>query len=140
MHNSSMTQTLPLMVALPAMFVRWYCVEMPKRILKAYWEYALSFWEMFAIMFMIKTLFAPWKNIMDPYPKKGFNLQVILETFTLNVTARTIGFLFRAVSIVTGVVVQILCLLISAAWLALWVTYPVLVVLAVPYLVYSLFA
>lgn len=125
---------LPATLTLPLSFARWYYGEMPVRIVKAYREYALAFWEMFAFFFLLKTLLAPWKNITDPYPRKGFNIGKIAETFTLNVTARVIGLIFRLVTIMVGLVVQACALIAAVVWLVFWLGYPLILLVAIPYL------
>lgn len=124
---------------LPFAFVRWYYLEMPLAIIKAYRDYALAFMEMFAFAFLLKTLFSPWKRILDAYPSKGFDLSAIAQTFTLNCTTRAIGAVIRLSSIALGIVVEVLCLLAFIAWLAFWLAYPLLLVFGIPALLASFF-
>jgi hypothetical protein len=133
------TGRLSATLSLPGMFMRWYVTEMPRRIVAAYRAYASAFLEVFAFAFLLKTLFSPWKNITDAYPTKGLNLNQIAQTFTLNCTARAIGFVMRIATIFAGLVVELLCLVFFCAVFALWVLYPLLVVPAVFYLLASLF-
>lgn len=111
---------LPEGLSAPVAFLHLYCVAMPLRIVRGYRAYALAFLEVFAFVFLLKTLFAPWKHITDPYPKKGFNLAKIAETFTLNCTARCIGFVIRFATIAIGIVVECACLVAAMAVLAGW--------------------
>lgn len=115
-------------------FVRWYIVKKPTRIVQTYITYAKTTSEMFSIIFLLRTLFSPWKNIKDAYPTKGFNLRVIAETLTLNMTTRIIGAIIRLGAIVLGVVVQILLLAGFAAYLAVWMLYPFFLIIALPLL------
>lgn len=118
-------------------FLRWYWIEKPKAVLRAYTTYAGVAANVFSIVFLLRTLLQPWKNIRDEYPK-GFNLQILAENFALNVTSRAIGFLFRLASIITAIVIQCLLAMGFALYLALWMTYPLLVFPGVVLLLLSL--
>ena len=116
-------------------FVRWYWVEHPPLIGKTYLQYAGAFRESFSIIFMLKTLFLPWKSIKDSYPTKGFNMQAILETLFLNITTRAIGAFIRLCAIIAGLVIQILLLAGFLAYLVLWMIFPAIVLALIPYLI-----
>lgn len=118
-------------------FVRWYAGRRPREIVASYLEYAGAFGEAFAILFMLKTLVAPWKSITDEYPSKGFNLEAIVATFFLNLTSRAIGFVIRVSAIVMGLLIQIGLAIGFVAYLALWLAYPVLLLFAVPFFLVS---
>lgn len=115
-------------------FVSWYFGERPQEIVALYLRYAGAFSESFAMLFMLKTMFAPWKSITDEYPTKGLNLQAITATFFLNLTSRAIGFVVRIAAIVMGLFTQLVLLTGFMAYLAVWLLYPVLLVLAIPFL------
>lgn len=116
------------------MFLHWYFVERPLEIVRAYGNYAGAFSESFSFVYMLKTFFAPWKSIKDDYPKKGFNVEMILETLTLNVTARVIGMIFRLFAMLTGLVIQAALLVLFAAYLVAWIAYPMAVIAVIAYL------
>lgn len=118
------------------LFATWYLLRRPVEITRAYLSYAAAFGTMFSFIFLIKTLFAPWKSIRDAYPTKGFNLAVLMETWTLNVTARAIGSIIRIAAIATGIVIQIALLAGFSMYLLLWILFPIIVVSSLPFLVY----
>jgi hypothetical protein len=105
----------------------WYFVRHPKRIVHLYQAYASAFAEVFSFVFLLKTLFAPWKNIKDAYPKKGFNLQAILESWSLNLTTRAIGMVIRICTMFMGLLAQVVLLVGFITYLLIWLTFPVLV-------------
>ncbi len=113
------------------LFVPWYLKEMPVRIVRTYLAYAHAFGEMFSFSFMLWTLFEPWKSITDSYDMRGLNLELLAETFFLNLTTRAIGFLFRIVAICIGLVVQALAIAACVACLVVWYAYPVLLLLGI---------
>ena len=116
------------------LFLGWYLWETPRNILRRYAAYARALREIFSFTFLIRTLFAPWKSITDPYPMKGFHIEKIMETFFLNLTARTIGFLFRIVAMIFGIVAHILCIVTFLTILTLWIGYPAAVFFAVKFM------
>ncbi len=115
---------------LPILFLRWYLLEMPKRITKTYGAYAHAFAEMFSFSFMLQTIFDPWKGITEEYDIRTLNWELIAQTFFLNLTTRMIGFLFRIVAICIGLIVQIVALVAGIACLIVWLLYPILVIVA----------
>lgn len=118
----------------PAFFL-WYFGERPHEIVTSYLRYAGAFSESFAILFMLKTLFSPWKSITDEYPSKGLNVEAILATFFLNLTSRAIGLVFRIVAIIFGLIIQFALFCGFMAYLTAWLSYPILLMLIIPLLI-----
>lgn len=119
-------------------FLKWYFLEKPVRILKTYWEYCKAFNEVFSFGFLLRTLFSPWKQITDKYPSKGFDIGQIAQTFTLNVTTRVIGFIFRIFAFAFGLLMHLVLLAGFVAFFSAWLLFPVLFVWGVVYLFQSL--
>jgi hypothetical protein len=117
----------------------WYFGRHPRRIIGEYMRYAHAFRESFAILFLLKTLFAPWKSIRDAYPQKGLNLQAIAETLFLNLTTRGIGAFIRLCAIIAGLVIQICLLTGYILYLVWWFIFPVIAVLLPFYIIFSFF-
>ena len=124
--------------ALLRLFLSWYFWEVPAAIVRMYGQYAGAFAEMFSFTFMLRSLFAPWKAITDEYPENNFNWELIAQAFVLNIVTRIIGFIFRIVAICIGVILQILCLVGFFAGLIVWIAYPVIVIIAVRFLLSAL--
>jgi hypothetical protein len=120
-------------------FLQWFFFDRPAEIARAYTEYAKAFGAVFSMIFLLRTLFAPWKSIQDAYPTKGFNLNEILQTLTLNITARAIGFIIRVFAMMTGLLLQVALFAGFSLYVLLWIFFPVVVVLAVPFLFYVSF-
>ena len=108
-------------------FMRWYFKERPLEVLRGYFSYADAFNELFSFAFLLKTLVSPWKNIRDEYPTKGLNIEAMMQTFFLNLTARGIGLVIRIIAMLTGIVVQATLLVSFALYVVLWMTFPILV-------------
>jgi len=81
---------------------------------------------MFSIIYLIKTFVAPWKSIQDAYPSKGLNVSAILETWTLNMTARVIGMVVRTCAMIAGLLLQLILIFCFTVYVILWVIFPLL--------------
>lgn len=126
----------PTNTSIGALFLRWYLVQRPGKIVREYVAYAAAFGSMFSIIFLLKTLFAPWKSIRDSYPTKGFDLTAILQTLTLNITARAIGCIIRLGALVFGALLQAALFAGFSLYILLWLVFPLVAFLAIPFLVY----
>ena len=107
-------------------FVRWYFFTEPQKIIKTYFAYVKAFLEIFSFVFLMRTLFAPWKQISEAMPSKGFNIGMIAQAFTLNMVSRTIGFLFRIFTISIGIAFLFALTFVFALFLVVWLTFPLL--------------
>jgi hypothetical protein len=130
-------QQLAIRIAIGG-FLPWYFVEMPKAIVDTYFAYVRAFWEIFSFPFLLRTLLLPWKNVLDPYPKNRLDIAGIFQTLVMNTMSRLIGCLFRLVMMVLGLVTHACCLVLFAAWLTLWMTFPLLAVLGWMYLIMTI--
>lgn len=126
-------------VRLVPLAVSWYFYRHPRKIFASYCEYAMAFRESFSILFLVKTLFSPWKSIKDIYPQKGFNIQAIAETFFLNITTRGIGAIIRLSAIVAGLIIQIALLIGFLAYMVWWIAFPFILVALPLYVATSFF-
>lgn len=118
----------------------WYFLEMPMRIVKAYFTYFRVFNEIIGFQFLLSTLFSPWKSIVDEYPKSGYiDLNRVLQALTMNITSRTIGFAIRGSTIVFGIAVQAAIFLAALAYFFFWITFPILGLASSHFLMVSLF-
>lgn len=121
-----------------AEFLLWYFLEMPLTILKVGKNYISTFNEIFSFIFLIRTFISPWKSITDKYPEKGFNISIIAQAFTLNMTSRVIGIIFRSIAFLIGVIVELTVLAIFISVFTVWVFFPLLLIADIFYLIGSL--
>lgn len=123
-----------LSLPLAGSFLRWYFLERPWHVVGAYGAYAKTFGEIFSPVFLLCTLFKPWKNIMDAYPSKGLNLNAIAQAFTLNCVSRVIGAIFRLSALCLGIVLQVALLVGIAGYLLLWMLFPLVFLVGLVFL------
>ncbi|MBU0569170.1 hypothetical protein KKB40_00120, partial [Patescibacteria group bacterium] len=80
----------------------------------------------FSLPLLLKTLFAPWKRLIDVDRSPGFNLQKKFEVFTFNIISRCIGAVVRLILFWTGIVLIILTFLAGVTGLIFWTLLPFL--------------
>lgn len=113
-------------VKLIHIFIKWYFVEMPIKILNQLYQYIVVLTKIYSFIFLLKTLFTPWKNQLYAYPNKGFDIKRILEIWTNNIISRVVGAFVRLATVFIGVVIIIFTMVIGSIFLIIWLTYPVL--------------
>jgi hypothetical protein len=133
---------LPQPVRLASLFVRrflpWYFLLQPAAIFRMYLAYASAFLQVFSFIFLLKTLFSPWKGIADTYPDNLFQVVRVSQVFTLNCTARVVGAVVRLITIAVGIIVQSTLVVVFAAMLITWIAFPGFVLFGVHYLFQAL--
>jgi hypothetical protein len=109
-------------------FIKWYWIEMPYRIILKIIQYTVVLGKIFSFSFLIKTFFAPWKNQLYAYPSKGFDMKHIFEVWTSNTVSRIVGAFVRGFTIILGIAVVMIAIFVGSICLIIWVLYPVLFV------------
>ncbi|MCB9808570.1 hypothetical protein H6770_04955 [Candidatus Peribacteria bacterium] len=120
-------------------FIRWYFWHQPRAILRTYFDYLRAFVEIFSFVFLLRTLFSPWKQITDSYPNTGLNISKISQVLVLNVLSRSIGLLFRMITLLIGLMSVTLLTTIFGAFYLLWLGFPLVVWAGLGYIVSPLF-
>lgn len=113
-------------------FFYWYFIYQPKNILISYFKMALAWEEILSVLYLIKTLFSPWKSIINQTEVRGLNLKLIGAIIIDNAISRSIGMLVRLITIVISLIVQVLILSWLIIYLSLWLFLP----LALIFLIY----
>ena len=86
-------------------------------------DYILNY---FSPLLLLKTLFAPWKKMIEVDKSPGFNPQKIFEVFTFNLISRGIGAIVRLVLIFVSFVFIIFGFLGGAMGIVFWILLPFL--------------
>lgn len=107
-------------------FPAWYLWKKPLKIVLTTLKYMGAFAEIFSFLFLLRTMFAPWKSITEHYAVRGINLELFMQAFTLNATSRVIGAVIRLFAIALGLVVQIIIASIGIGLLIVWYAFPLL--------------
>ena len=114
-----------------AYLVRWYFTQAPFDILKGVQAYIQALATVYSFTFLLKTMFAPWKNQLYAYPDKGFDIQTVLEIWGANTVARLVGAMVRSGVLFTGLILQVLVLILGAGILFLWIAFPVVIMILI---------
>ncbi len=120
------------------LILQWYAITEPLRIIVAYLRYARALQEIIPFLFLIVTLFSPWKNIREKKKGHGFNLNEFIGRLTLNIFSRIVGAVVRILTIIFGVIVQIVLLVLFLVYFSFWVTYPFAALAGISYAIASL--
>lgn len=120
-------------------FLRWYLLHRPWEIAVRYSRGAAIIAEFFSFFFLARTLFSPWKGIQTPLPKYKLNLQALAEALSVNLITRSIGAFIRFVAMAAGFLCEIIFLAVFVLYLIAWILAPVLLIVALPLLLYISF-
>ncbi len=111
-------------VHLIPLFLGWYAVDHPAKILRTFTKYIAALQETLSLVFLLKTLFAPWKSIADPWPRNLFDFNKVFETVVFNIVTRAIGAVVRIVTFIVGLVILIVVVVGFVAYLIVWILFP----------------
>lgn len=124
-------------VSLPLMgrFFAWYIRE-PLQILKKAWAYSKAFNAVLSMLFLLRTLLSPWKNIVDE--GRGPPLARFMEVVAMALVSRGVGFVIRTGAIILSLALQLGLLAFTVCYLALWILYPVVLLFVIAHVIFAL--
>ncbi|MDD4628118.1 MAG: hypothetical protein PHE68_01855 [Candidatus Peribacteraceae bacterium] len=111
-------------------FLPWYLWREPIRLMRGYVEYAKAFYEIISIGFLLRTLFSPWKGIVERAPT-GFQWELIMQAIAVNLVTRGIGMVIRLFAIILSLAMQVIVLATFIVIFLAWFAFPVLFVAGV---------
>lgn len=120
------------------LILRWYCLQEPYAIIVGYLRYARALQEIIPFLFLIVTLFSPWKNIREKKKGHGFDLNEFVGRLVLNVFSRIVGAVVRIITIIFGLILQIVLLALFLVYFGFWILYPVAAVSGIGFAIWSL--
>lgn len=120
------------------LFIRWYYLEAPASAVRGYLAYAGAISEIVPFIFLLRTLLLPWKNIADRTRMRGIDLGRIMEKLSLGLLACGVGCVVRLLTIVMGLFLQMLLLSLVTIYLAIWLAFPVLLILGIVFILQAI--
>ncbi len=120
----------PRLRPVPA-FLRWYLLDKPWSLILWGIRYAAAIFESFSIIFLLKTLFSPWKNILDEGRTRS--IEARLEAWSLNLLSRGVGCVVRLAAVVAGSILTLVALVIGVVCALVWYILPIFFV-TLPYI------
>lgn len=113
-------------------YLYWQLILTPKKVLTIIKNYLVFGLEFFSIKDTLRSLFSPWRRYLWDYGR-GFDIGKYLEVFFSNIITRAIGFVMRLFLIALFIIYEITVLALGIIALALFVSYPFLVVYGIIY-------
>ena len=83
----------------------------------------------FSLPILLKSFFAPWRRLAEPYPENKFNLSEIAAVVVVNSLMRLVGVIMRSIIIIVGLIVLVATIIFYPIILLLWLALPVIVLL-----------
>ncbi|MDP2741180.1 MAG: hypothetical protein Q8O66_00620 [bacterium] len=108
-------------------WVVWQFYEMPDFLIQVWKNYLLFGLNYFSVHLLFKTLFSPWKRYNWRYPK-GFDVGEFFNALVSNIFSRFLGFLFRIILIIVGILGQIVIFFGGAIAILIWVLIPFIII------------
>ncbi|HLC67247.1 hypothetical protein A3C37_01605 [Candidatus Peribacteria bacterium RIFCSPHIGHO2_02_FULL_53_20] len=118
-------------------FLGWYLQE-PLQILRRALQYAKAFNAILSIPFLLRTLFKPWKNIVER--GNGPMLAQIVQVLAMAIVSRGVGAVMRIGAIIIAIVLQVALLVFTIAYLVLWIAYPLVLLFVIAHVLFALIA
>jgi hypothetical protein len=113
-------------------FVGWWYGEGWANTLRRSKYYLLSLSQNFSVLILLKTLFAPWKQL-DAFGHPNMSLSDKFRQSIDRFVSRFVGFMVRGVTLFSAVVSILLLLAARAIWIVLWPCLPIMVPVAMLY-------
>ncbi|MDP3795182.1 MAG: AAA family ATPase, partial [bacterium] len=88
-------------------------------VVRAVGNFIRFWWYYFSIPWLLRTLVAPWHRDYTPY-RRGFAVDIFLQTLASNLVARAIGLSLRAGAVAVWVLFEIATLVSGAVYIFLW--------------------
>ena len=105
----------------------WYVEGWREQLMRIKWAF-IRMADRFSIGLLIKTLFAPFRQISADEQTRGNNLATVI---TDKLVSRLIGCFMRTIMIIVGTITLILLAIVSAIRMLMWPLLPVLPIVGV---------
>lgn len=100
------------------LFFSWYFLEVPNFFVLIYRGFQKKIWYYFNIIFLLKTIFEPWKRdlVVPVNPSITYRLQAFVE----NIISRFFGLFIRLVAILVALVLIAILNIVSVTIIIFW--------------------
>ena len=107
-------------------YIRWHYDDAIGQFWHIWKDFLWFGYNFFSIPLLARTLFAPIYRIHEGYDMRGLQIELILQSFVVNVVARVAGFFMRITVIIVGLIFECILLLLAPILFIVWVMLPVL--------------
>ena len=111
-------------------FLQWWYLRGWLNLINKLMSVLRSLADSFSISLLVKTLFAPYKQI-SAYGSGGISIQAQISDFFDKLLSRVIGFTMRVIIICVGIIVMLIDILVSCIMILLWPLLPILPIMCV---------
>ena len=84
---------------------------------------------LFTIKTLLKTLFSPFQRLQEEY-SGGLEIGKFLESFSVNILMRLIGFIVRTIIIIVGLFATVVTFILEIILFIVWILLPIILVFA----------
>lgn len=105
-------------------FIAWHYTKGLDDYLNKWIFYVRWISHYFSLPLLIKTLFSPWKRLLDEDDSPGFNITRFFEALMYNAISRTIGAIVRFFLFWAGLLVLVIIFFGGAFGVVLWIVVP----------------
>lgn len=110
------------------LFFSWYFLEVPKFFIKLYKAIQSKTWFYFNILFLLITIFEPWKR--DLVVPVNPSIAYYVQAFGENLISRFMGLIIRFVTIITGLILIALINILFVITILVWYFLLILLILS----------
>lgn len=107
-------------------YVRWHYREGPGALVHIWFTFLRYLEQRFAIRLHAQSLFAPWHRVQETTHRQ-FDIEEWAANTLVNIISRLLGFLFRSVLILCGLLAIVLHTLALIGVLLVWFLAPIIV-------------
>ncbi len=116
-----------LLLELPAAYFIWHYTTALQQLYTVWTNFVWYVIHLFSIPLLLRTLFSPWKRIVEPLRRQ--DLEEIFATIVFNIISRIVGFCIRIPIIALGCV-TVAGMAVGLVFLYIvWLTLPVILLL-----------
>jgi len=108
----------------------WHYTRAYKQIFVVWKNYTRYVMQMFSIVLLLRTLFAPWKRMVDVY-QGGFHPEAFFAGLLINTLSRFVGLVIRVPLIILGVLLSALLCVALILFYIYWTLFPVILVVII---------
>lgn len=105
-------------------YVRWHYMSGPQALLHIWFTLLCYIEQTLAIRLHLRTLFSPWHRVQEKSHRK-FDIEDWTAKVLINIISRLLGFIFRGVLVITGLLVSLIHTIMLPIVLIIWLAAPV---------------
>lgn len=107
-------------------YIWWHYGTALKEIIELERNFLWFGYHLFSIKLLLQTIFSPFSRIQEGYKGLG-SMEMLMENVVANMISRAVGFIFRTIIIIIGVMFEALLTVALLPVLIFWVLLPILI-------------